>query len=244
MSAPNAVPLGSDTLSPSLRHATNYYAWIAEQFQATLGRRVLDIGGGLGPLLDHVVAESREILAVDLDAGAVEEIRARFADQPAVTSRVCNILDEQDLAGLIAAKFDSILCVNVLEHIEDDGAALRAMARVLPAGGLLNLLVPAHPFLYGTPDSLAGHHRRYRRRDLTRLVEQAGFSVRQAYFFNGFGAIPYFLNARILRPSSLSGAVDTQIVVYDRYFVPVLRKLERWGRPPFGQSLVVVGQRA
>ena len=238
-----STPLGSETLSPSLRFATNYYAWIAEQFSATLGSRVLDIGGGMGPLLDHVLGPSREILSIDLDPEAVEEIRQRFPMPSRVSSRVANILDERDLPGLIESGFDSILCVNVLEHIRDDASALAAMSRLLPSRGYLNLLVPAHPFLYGTPDELAGHFRRYRRKDLVALVRAAGFDLRDAHFFNGFGAIPYFLNARILKPKSLSGAVDTQIVLYDRYFVPVLRRLERWVRPPFGQSLIIVAQK-
>jgi SAM-dependent methyltransferase len=237
------TPLGSETLSPSLRHATNYYGWIAEQFGPTLGHRVLDIGGGMGPLLDHVVGPAREITSIDLDPPAVEEIRQRFSADSRVSSRVANILEERDLLGLIESGFDSILCVNVLEHIQDDASALAAMLRILPPSGYLNLLVPAHPFLYGTPDELAGHFRRYRRKDLVKLAEAAGFDIRDAYFFNGFGALPYFLNARILKPKSLSGAVDTQIVLYDRYFVPVLRRLERRVRPPFGQSLIIVAQK-
>ncbi len=182
-------------------------------------------------------------MSIDLDPRAVDEIRERFATNPRVSSRVANILDEPDLLDLVRQRFDSILCVNVLEHIEDHAAALAAMFRVLLNKGCLNLLVPAHPMLYGTPDEIAGHFRRYRRRDLTRLLREAGFAIRHAYYFNGFGAIPYFLNARILRPKTLSGAVDTQIVVYDRFFVPLLRRLESRLRPPFGQSIIIVAEK-
>ena len=238
-----STPLGSETLSPSLKNATNYYGWIADQFKPTLGHRVLDIGGGVGPLLDHVVADSREILSIDLDQQAVDEISERFKANPRVSSRVANILEQADRARLEAGEFDSILCVNVLEHIQDHASALAAMWKILPAKGQLNLLVPAHPFLYGTPDELAGHFRRYRRPDLIELVRAAGFDVKDAYFFNGFGAFPYFLNARVFRPKSLSGAVDTQVVLYDRYFVPVLRVVERFIRPPFGQSLIILAQK-
>jgi len=102
--------------------------------------------------------------------------------------------------------------------------------------------VPAHPALYGTPDELAGHFRRYRRRDLYDRIRAAGFHSIRTRYFNGFGAIPYGLNARLFRPSTLSGSVDTQIVIFDRYFVPVLRRLESWLPMPFGQSLIATAQ--
>jgi SAM-dependent methyltransferase len=235
-----AIPLGSDTMSPAMASATNYYAWIAEQFRPLLGRRVLDIGGGHGAHLDHIVDPERFVMSVDLSPECVQEMEQRFAGWR--FAAVCgDITDPPFLERLVADEFDTIVCVNVLEHIEDDAAAVAAMRRLLtPAAGRLFLLVPAHPMLYGTPDELAGHFRRYRRRDLRNLLTTAGFHGVRARYFNGFGAIPYFLNSRILRPKTLGGPVDTQIVLFDRYLVPVLRRLESSIRVPFGQSLIAV----
>ena len=231
------LPLGAETMSPALQHAGNYYAWIAEQFQARLGKRVLDVGGGHGPHLDHVVAPGRFVMSVDLSADCVGEMRRRFAAAE-FEARVGDISDPPFAAELARLRFDTIICVNVLEHIQDDAAALRGMAEVLaPAKGRLFLLVPAHPLLFGSPDVLAGHFRRYSRRVLVDALRAAGFSVTRAAYFNGFGAIPYLLNARVLKPRTLSGSVDTQIVLFDRYLVPLLRRLERAVPMPFGQSL-------
>ncbi len=242
-----AIPLGADTMSPAMASATNYYAWIAEQFRPLLGRRVLDIGGGHGAHLDHFVDAERFVMSVDLSPECVQEMEQRFAGRR-FAAACGDITDPPFLERLVADEFDTVVCVNVLEHIEDDGAAVAAMRQILtPTAGRLFLLVPAHPMLYGTPDELAGHFRRYRRRDLRNLLTAAGFRGVRARYFNGFGAIPYFLNSRILRPKTLGGPVDTQIVLFDRYLVPVLRRVESSIRIPFGQSLIAIahaGERA
>ena len=240
--SPAKTPLGAETMSPAMRSAHNYYAWIAQRFQPWLGKRVLDIGGGHGPHLDHVVAPGRFVMSVDLSPECVAEMRQRFEGFD-FEARVGDISDLAFTAELAACDFDTVLCVNVLEHVRDDSGALRGMASILRSSkGRLFLLVPAHPALYGTPDRLAGHYRRYSRRTLVRAVTDAGFEVRRSSYFNGFGAIPYLLNARVLRPRTLSGSVDAQIVIFDRYIVPVLQRLERVIPMPFGQSLIVCAE--
>jgi len=236
------LPVGAETMSPAMETATNYYAWIASQFQPLLGKRVLDIGGGHGPHLDHVVADDRVVTSIDLSPECVREMQERFAGRP--FEAICGDVADSALVDRLAERrFDTIVCVNVLEHIERDADAVNAMRRILaPANGRLFLLVPAHPVLYGTPDILAGHFRRYRRGQLARLVSSAGFRDVRTWFFNGFGALPYFLNSRILKPKTLGGAVDRQIVLFDRYFVPALRKVERLVPMPFGQSVIATAR--
>jgi len=107
--------------------------------------------------------------------------------------------------------------------------------------GTLLLQVPALGWLYGTLDELAGHYRRYDRKGLQTMLTQAGFEVQQIYYFNSFGVIPWFINARILRPRTLSNrSVGLQIKVFDRFIVPVLRRSEKLVRLPLGQSLIAV----
>lgn len=236
---PRPVPTGTETMSPALRHARNYYAWIAEQFLPILGTRVLDIGGGLGTHLDHVVKPGRFVMSIDLSADGVAAMRKHFAAQD-FDAWVGDICEPSLVARLAPHEFDTVLCVNVLEHIRDDRKALNSMAALVrPRGGRLFLFVPAHPLLFGSPDVLAGHFRRYTRRGLVETVEGAGFVVRRVAYFNGLGAIPYFLNSRVLRPRSLGGHVNTQIVLFDRFAVPLLRRIERILPMPFGQSLVL-----
>jgi SAM-dependent methyltransferase len=242
VTAPSNAPIGGETMSPSMRTARNYYAWIAAQFAPVLGQRVLDIGGGYGSHLEHVVDGNRFVMSLDLSAACVADMRERFRSR-SFDACVGDITDPGVVCELAARRFDTIVCVNVLEHIERDRDALGAMRAVLaPAGGRLFLLVPAHPFLYGTPDALAGHHRRYRRRELVGTLRATGFTVRRAYYFNAVGALPYLVNARLLRPKTLGGAVDAQLVFFDRFLVPIARPLESVLRLPFGQSLIAIAE--
>jgi SAM-dependent methyltransferase len=229
-------------MSPALRTARNYYAWIADQFHPWVGRRVLDVGGGHGAHLEHVVGAGRFVMSVDLSEECVREMKERFAGVP-FDARAGDITDPGLIRDLAALRFDTLMCINVLEHIEHDDAALRAMAEILrPAAGRLFLFVPAHPALYGSPDELAGHFRRYTRPALTGLLRDAGLRVRRAYYFNAVGALGYLVNARLVRPRTLGGPVDAQIKVFDRLCVPVLRRLEGLIPVPFGQSLIAVAE--
>ena len=169
-------------------------------------------------------------------------MRQRFQGMP-FEARTGDITDPGLVRELAGARFDTVLCINVLEHIERDDLALRAMAEILrPTAGRLFLFVPAHPILFGSPDELAGHFRRYTRPALRALLQGAGLRARDVYHFNAVGAVAYFVNARIVRPKSLDGSVDCQIRLFDRYCVPVLHRLERAVRPPFGQSLIAVAE--
>ena len=135
---------------------------------------------------------------------------------------------------------DSVVCVNVLEHIEDDVAALRAMADIVVPGGVIVLLVPAFDALYGPIDRNLGHYRRYRRRALAALCSSMGLEIRKLHYVNSVGFFGWWVNARLLKRETQS---DGQIAVFDRWLVPVFSALEAAVPPPFGQSLLAVLRR-
>src|SRR5262249_37810364 len=132
---------------------------------------------------------------------------------------------------------DSCVCLNVLEHIEDDAAALESMASVLVPGGAIVLLIPAFQSLYGPIDRNLGHYRRYNRCDVVRLACRTGLRVRKLHYSNFVGFFGWWANAHVLRREAQS---EGQIEIFDRYLVPVLSGIERLVRPPFGQSLLAV----
>ena len=141
-----------------------------------------------------------------------------------------------ELAGFAA---DSCVCLNVLEHIADDVAALRAMSSVLIPGGVIVLLVPAFPSLYGPIDRNLGHYRRYTLDSLTRLAAETGLRVRKTHYVNCAGFFGWWLNSRILKREAQS---EKQIAAFDT-LVPALSRLEEIAHPPFGQSLFVMLQK-
>jgi SAM-dependent methyltransferase len=212
--------------------ATNYNEWLFARAKPHLGRRVLDAGAGIGTFTE-LAADGREVVALEPDPWFAERLRARFAGRANVE------VHSGDVDGLTAAGgFDSILCFNVLEHIADDGTALRRFHAALAPGGRLLLLVPAHPSLFGAVDEVVQHQRRYRRQGLRTLLESVGFHVDEVRYVNPLGAAGWLVSSRILRRELLP---ERSLLLYDR-LVPALRVLDGL-HLPFGLSVWAVARR-
>lgn len=224
---------GSRTLE-LMRSADRYNRWIVDRLRPGLGRRVIEVGCGMGSITE-LVAPGREVLGVDVVPAMIEESRRRLAGLPAVAVELADAVAEAD--SLAGRGFDSAVSVNVLEHVEDDEAMLAAIHRILQPGGTLALLVPAHPRLYGRFDALLGHHRRYTKTSLRLKLHNAGFQVESLRRTNPLGAAGWFVNVRVLRRGAL-GAVG----LFDR-LVPLLALADRVLEPPFGLSLVAIARK-
>jgi SAM-dependent methyltransferase len=138
------------------------------------------------------------------------------------------------------APFDSALLINVLEHIEDDDGTLHELLTLLRPGGRIVLWVPAFALLYSDFDRRIGHYRRYRAPALRAQLIRSGFEVVEVRYVNAIGAIAWLIMARLLRRTPTASA---PVILFDRYFVPVLRGIEDRWRPPFGQSILAVASR-
>jgi glycosyltransferase involved in cell wall biosynthesis len=212
-----------------------YTAFLWELMQPYVGRRVLEVGSGTGAMTRHL-ATREHVTATDCDLQYVALLARTFAGHPNVTVRPLDLAHLAD-DGIPPRSYDTVVCANVLEHIADDGAALRAMREVLVPGGRLVLVVPALRALYGSIDRAIGHHRRYGRRELVGKLQAAGLVVEDVRALNVLGVPGWFLNARVLRRRSVPGI---QARLNDR-LVPLLR-LEQRLRPPIGMSLLAVAR--
>ena len=215
--------------------AKNYFAWQARMVLPELGRRVVEVGCGTGNFTRYLL-DRDAVIALDAEADCVGRLRLRYPDHPRLHALVCDVstgcLDQ-------AAGFqpDSCVCLNVLEHIEDDAATLRRMASVLSPGGVIVLLVPAFPGLYGPIDRNLGHCRRYTRGSIRRLARDTGLALRRLRYVNFIGFFGWWANSHIFHRQAQS---QHQIEIFDRWLVPVQSRLESLVPPPFGQSLFVV----
>jgi SAM-dependent methyltransferase len=215
--------------------ARNYFAWQARLVRPHLGRRVVEVGCGIGnftaTLLDRDL-----VVAVDAEESCVTLLLHRYRQQENVQAYALRP-DSPDFHGLVRFQPDSCVCLNVLEHIDDDRQAVRAMASILGPGGSVVLLLPAFPALRGPIDRRLKHFRRYRRRDVFALAQDAGLKIRALHFVNFVGFFGWWMNARIFHRDAQS---DLQIAIFDRLIVPPLSRLESLLPPPFGQSLFTV----
>ncbi len=233
--------IGYETLR---RMATveRYNDWIYEELAGSVGQRVLEVGCGIGNMTEYFV--DRELLVgVDLLPASVELTRQRHTARNNVLAHLGDITDPDLVSALRHYHFDTVLCLNVLEHIEDDLLALQQMHKVLTPHGKLLLFVPAGAYMYGTLDRALGHYRRYDRTLLAERVTAAGFSIQRLSYLNLAGIPGWWLNSRVLRREILPTG---QLKWFNR-LAPLFIRGERLLRSvwdaPFGQSLLCVAQR-
>jgi SAM-dependent methyltransferase len=216
-----------------LEAAENYNRWLLQRGLAHVGECVLDAGAGIGTFTQELAA-GRRVVALEPDPRFVATLRHRFAGDPNVEVAACAV-EELDPA---THSFDTILCLNVLEHIADDEGTLLCFHRLLRPGGALLALVPAHPVAYGRIDDLLGHERRYRKRELADKLERAGLKVESLRHVNPLGIAGWLVAGRVLRASQVP---SRPLRLFDR-LVPLLRFLDR-APLPFGLSLWAVAHR-
>lgn len=221
----------------ALNGARNYYRWILAYFAPYLGRRVAEVGAGIGNFSEYLLSQPgvSQLVAAEPAANLFPLLERRFAGNPRVRVEHRTV---QQLAGL--AEADSVVFVNVLEHIENDEELLRQVHGMLSPGGRLLLFVPARPALFGSLDAEFGHLRRYTRAELGARLEQAGFRIERLRYFNFPGVLSWFLAARVFRRRTIR---PTQVWIYDRLVVPWAARLEQFWEPPVGQSLIAVARK-
>lgn len=224
----------------AMAEARNYYRWILEQCRTRLGRVVLEHGAGIGTFSTFLAAEAIEkLLALEPAANLVPILRRRLAPWGDKAEVVTSALEEC-VSLLRGRDVDTVISVNVLEHIPDDLATLQAMWEVLPEGGHVILFVPALPWLYGSLDRAFEHVRRYRKQELYDKLSAAGFKIVDGRFMNFPGIASWLVAGRVLRRPTLD---PLAVKLYDRYVIPIIAKLERLRPPPIGQNLLVIAQK-
>jgi SAM-dependent methyltransferase len=195
---------------------------------------MLEVGAGIGTFSELLLAAGADpLLLVEPEEACVAELRHRFHDDARVEIAQELLPDAPALASR-AGTFRYALCQNVLEHIDDDVAALRAVVDALEPGGELAVLVPAHPFLFGRLDRRFGHFRRYTRTAVRSLVTGAGAELTSMRSFNLLGMPGWWIAGR----TELLDISEGSLKAYEalvRWWWPFEEAL----RPPVGLSLVV-----
>ena len=226
------APPGQDESLDRMAEARNYNDWLLRRARPFLGARVLDFGAGVGTFTG-LIAQSAEVVAVEPDGEFVPRLRTRFAGDSRVT-----VVHGDDRAIAKLGRFDSVVCLNVLEHVRADEAALGRFADCLGVGGHALILVPAHQALFGEVDRSVGHERRYNRNLLRRRLLGAGFEPLDLRYVNPVGAAGWLVSSRLLRRDQVPTG---PLRLYDA-LVPVLRPLDKLPLP-FGLSLWAVGRK-
>lgn len=227
---------GFNTLSSSMEFADNYVNWILHIFKPYIGSKLLEVGTGRANFRRHFIALEHYV-SIDIDETVVE--RAEIKDPKGLYIKV-DVAGDKFKEAFGGRYFDTIICVNVLEHIEDEQKAISNMLAVLEHGGFLLILVPALTTLYSDLDRLAGHIRRYTLKGLSAAFKNFDCELIKLEFFNPIGGIGWWAN-KLFRYSDLEDSkVKRQIHLFDKYILPVSRVINPVTKNFFGQSIICV----
>jgi SAM-dependent methyltransferase len=216
----------------------NYYGWIIEKFKPWLRGHIMEIGAGIGTISKLIFDDADQLVLVEPSAHLTDYLPPSITNSKKVS--IYNQTLEQRLPQMTSQSCDTIIMVNVLEHVEDDGAAIKALHRVLKPGGHLLLFVPALQNLYSALDREHGHFRRYHLVPLEYKLSAHGFKIQDSRYFDIAGVLPWWLINTLGKKTTFNPAMAR---FYDRYFIPVTKFFERFISPPFGKNIMIVAER-
>jgi SAM-dependent methyltransferase len=217
--------------------APHFNRWIADTIRPYLGRYVLEIGAGIGNLTRVLVARRKEYIATDLDGEHLERLRVRLCGRPNLETAVLDASRAEDYDPF-RGRVDTVACLNVLEHIEDDRAALTSIHDTLQDGGRAIILVPEGQGLFNSIDEELGHRRRYSEDDLRRRMTEAGFVVEAVLRFNRVSRPGWWASGKILKRRTIG---RFQLKCFDR-MVWFFRRIDGY-LPWSPTSLIAVGRK-
>ncbi|MEO8047141.1 MAG: class I SAM-dependent methyltransferase [Nitrospirota bacterium] len=219
---------------PSFGNAPNYYAAMLEYFGPHLGGQVVEVGAGIGTFSQCLLSfpQITALTVIEPAKNLFPILRKKLSENSKV--RLVNG-DLQSVASSLSC--DSVVLINVLEHVENDEELLSTIHQVLRPGGTVLLFVPAGPGLYGSLDEEFGHIRRYRKGELGALLTKVGFQVGCLRYFNFPGIFSWFVFGRIFKCKTLN---PRSVWLYDRIFMSWIPRCERIWEPVLGQSVLAV----
>jgi glycosyltransferase involved in cell wall biosynthesis len=223
---------GSRMLS-ELEHARRFNFWMGKVLRPFVGDRILEIGAGIGHLTNQFIPRQL-YLASDVNPHYIRYLQSYSFGKPYLHVLNINAADPEHFSGL-EQKFDTVLMINVLEHVHDEALTLKNLWSTLEPGGRAIILVPQHPRLYGSLDEVLQYRERYTPQKLEQAITGAGFTVQHMFDFNRVSVPGWWLNGKLLRRKKFS---RIQLKMLD-LAMPILSRIDRiW--PWSGLSLVGV----
>jgi ubiquinone/menaquinone biosynthesis C-methylase UbiE len=226
-----------ETMSEAVRYQRHVFGLVRPH----LGVRVLEVGCGIGTMSRQILdtKPALQLVCIEPNANCARRAGEELHGQTRVAIRMCH-LEECELSELQQQRFDTVVCVNVLEHIEDDVRALALFRQVVAGtGGKVLIFVPAVQRIYGPHDAALGHHRRYSKGSLAAAFRAAGLDAPSLKYTNPIGLLGWMYNLYI---SGNTEHTSGQLRLFDRFIAPWALPLERVVTPPIGLSLFAVGR--
>jgi 2-polyprenyl-3-methyl-5-hydroxy-6-metoxy-1,4-benzoquinol methylase len=222
-----------------MSRAENYLRWQLDLVAPFIRGRVLEVGGGIGNFTPELARLADSLISIEPNAYCHAQLIEKTRGTPniSVHHATVEVLDQKIPAN---TDLDTVVMMNVLEHIQDDQGMLEKLKRRLKVGGRIVLLVPAGPWAFGKIDERLGHYRRYSKASARQLMGELSLEMEKLRYFNFIGVWAWWWNARVTKRQSQN---NSQIHFFNRYLVPVISRVEKWIPIPVGQSLLVVARK-
>jgi glycosyltransferase involved in cell wall biosynthesis len=218
----------------ALEQAPRFNRWMYDAIRKHLGARIAELGAGRGNL-SRLLKQDAVVLATDNRESYLHELRARWGHLPNLNVARLDLLNADDYGVLTEFKADTVVCLNVLEHLEDDLSVLRRLCLAVWPGCRIVFLVPYDARLYSRFDREIGHFRRYNKGELEAKMRAAGWKVEHQFYFNKAGVITWWLGNQLLQQRLIT---SWQLKIYN-FLTPLFRAMDRF-LPGQGLSTVVV----
>jgi len=218
----------------SMSSAFWYNKWVFDLFNKYLSNTILEVGCGNGNFTDKL-APFGNVYAIDIDRTLIAKTKQKIKKRAVVGFGDI----EKGKFFFRNIKFDSIVCINVLEHIKNDDYALRNITKLLKRNGIFILLVPSHQSLYGKIDEAIGHFRRYEKKIIMNKIKRNKFKIIKMQHLNILGGLGWFVSGRLLKNSTVS---TKKMKLFDR-IAPFILPIEKKLNIPFGTSILLVAKK-
>lgn len=237
--APVDTSFGADSVSHSLnvlKSIYHYNHWIFASIRDHIGPKTLEVGAGVGNITQFLL-NVEQLTCIEPYVPYFDYLRQRFAPHRNVEIHRFSI-EECPNESVPEQTFDSIVCLNVLEHLPSDVDVLKTFRRLLKPGGRAIVLVPALQVLYGAMDKEMGHLKRYTRHGLQNAFISAGFQPYHARYLNLIGVFGWWWHGRVRGKTTIP---EKETRLFDK-LVPFLSAAEQILPPPVGQSVLVAAR--
>jgi 2-polyprenyl-3-methyl-5-hydroxy-6-metoxy-1,4-benzoquinol methylase len=198
---------------------------------------ILEVGSGLGTISEKIIRDmgpSAHLTLTDVSITYVQILKKKYSSFKNVSVSTMDLNTREDYSKIGYERYDSIVAINVLEHVRDDLLALHEIYKMLKKGGVLIILVPSHKFLYNVIDKKIGHFRRYTKKDLCSKINETNFTIMHMQYFNTVGVLGWYFNGNVLKNAGIGRTASRW---FDR-LVPILDYLDRMTFNRTGLSLI------
>ena len=233
------IPACAETETLHRLHSMiRYSQWIYDVIRPFIKGKILEIGCGIGAMTRHIIKDYSSIVSIDVNKSHIQKMYTQFCKYPELQIYYLDIL--QDPSNILKKEmFDTILLINVLEHIEREDETLQKIYELLAPEGNSIMLVPAYQNLFGSLDEIVGHLRRYNKKLFIEKLHTFHLESFYTTYMNTLGMFGWWLNSKFLKKREFS---ISQIAFFE-YLIPFISRIEKWIHPPFGQSILIISRK-